>query len=167
MIHVFSVFFLFSFEFPRNSSLLKLPTSSQLDSPEKREFFQAQASLAWGMRAPVKDKRRTSDGACRGTGRTPNLPLLQRALVPACTYLPSLRFRDREHMHACSVMSKSLQPWTIAHQTPLFMGFPREEYWSEVIALLPRIFPTQGLNPRLPTLKADSLLSQATKESRY
>ena len=21
-------------------------------------------------------------------------------------------------------------PWTIAHQTPLFMGFPRQEYWN-------------------------------------
>ena len=21
-------------------------------------------------------------------------------------------------------------PWTTAHQTPLFMGFPRQEYWS-------------------------------------
>ena len=27
-------------------------------------------------------------------------------------------------------MSDSLQPWTLAHQAPLFMGFPRQEYWS-------------------------------------
>ena len=34
-------------------------------------------------------------------------------------------------------------PWTVAHQTPLSMGFPRQEYWSG----LP--FPTLGdlLNP--------------------
>ena len=23
-------------------------------------------------------------------------------------------------------------PWTVAHQTPLSMGFPRQEYWSGV-----------------------------------
>ena len=23
-----------------------------------------------------------------------------------------------------------LTPWTVAHQAPLFMGFPRQEYWS-------------------------------------
>ena len=38
-----------------------------------------------------------------------------------------------------SVMSNSLQPlWTVARQAPLFMGFPRQEYWSG----LP--FPSQG-----------------------
>ena len=24
-------------------------------------------------------------------------------------------------------------PWTVAHQAPLSMGFPRQEYWSGVI----------------------------------
>ena len=23
-------------------------------------------------------------------------------------------------------------PWTVAHQVPLFMGFPRQEYWSRL-----------------------------------
>ena len=33
--------------------------------------------------------------------------------------------------HACSVVCKSLwTPWTVAHQAPLSMGFPRQEYWS-------------------------------------
>ena len=30
----------------------------------------------------------------------------------------------------CSVVSNSAIPWTIAHQAPLSMGFPRQEYWS-------------------------------------
>ena len=34
-------------------------------------------------------------------------------------------------------------PWTIAHQAPLFMGFSRQECWSE----LP--FPSPGGSPRL------------------
>ena len=31
-----------------------------------------------------------------------------------------------------SVMSDSAIPWTIARQAPLSMGFPRQEYWSEL-----------------------------------
>ena len=27
-------------------------------------------------------------------------------------------------------MSDSVTPWTISHQAPLSMGFPRQEYWS-------------------------------------
>ena len=37
-------------------------------------------------------------------------------------------------------------PWTVARQTPLSMGFPRQEYWSGLHFLLHGIFPTQGLN---------------------
>ena len=39
-------------------------------------------------------------------------------------------------------------PWTIAHQDPPSMGFPRQEYWSGQF-FLQGIFLTQGLNPRL------------------
>ena len=31
---------------------------------------------------------------------------------------------------SCSVISDSLQPHELAHQTPLYMGFSRQEYWS-------------------------------------
>ena len=31
--------------------------------------------------------------------------------------------------------------WTIPHQAPLSMGFSRQEHWSELPALLQRIFP--------------------------
>ena len=44
-------------------------------------------------------------------------------------------------------------PCTITHQTPLSMGFPRQEYWSGLPfpspGDLPGIFPTQELNPGL------------------
>ena len=29
---------------------------------------------------------------------------------------------------ACSVVSHSVTPWTVAHQAPRSMGFPRQEY---------------------------------------
>ena len=41
-------------------------------------------------------------------------------------------------------------PWTIAHQTPLSMGFSRQEYWSGMPFPLQGVFPPQGLNPGLP-----------------
>ena len=39
-------------------------------------------------------------------------------------------------------------PWTVAHQAPLSMGLPRQEYWSELPFPLPGYLPTQGSNPR-------------------
>ena len=51
-------------------------------------------------------------------------------------------------------------PWTVAHQAPLSMGFPRQEYWSG-LPLYQRIFLTQGSNPCLLHWQTDSLsLSQ-------
>ena len=38
-------------------------------------------------------------------------------------------------------------PWTVAHQAPLFMGFPRQEYWSG-LPFLPRgDLPDLGIKP--------------------
>ena len=34
------------------------------------------------------------------------------------------------HVHACSIMSNSVTPWTVAHQDPLSMKFSRQEYRS-------------------------------------
>ena len=48
-----------------------------------------------------------------------------------------------------SVVSNTVNPWTVAHQAPLSMGFSRQEYWSGWHSLLQGILPTQGLNPGL------------------
>ena len=40
----------------------------------------------------------------------------------------------------------------VAHQAPLTMGFPRQEYWNGLPFPPPGIFPTQGLNPGLLSL---------------
>ena len=40
-------------------------------------------------------------------------------------------------------------PWTVACQVSLSMGFSRQEYWSRLLFLLQRIFPTQGSSPGL------------------
>ena len=38
-------------------------------------------------------------------------------------------------------------PWTVAHQPPLSMGFPRQEYWSELSFPSPEDFPNSGIKP--------------------
>ena len=40
-------------------------------------------------------------------------------------------------------------PWTVAHQAPLSMGLPRQEYRVGCLALLQEIFLTQGLSSAL------------------
>ena len=48
-------------------------------------------------------------------------------------------------------------PWTVAHQAPLSMGFPRQEYWSGLL------FPSQGdlTNPGIKPLSLTSPALQA------
>ena len=51
-------------------------------------------------------------------------------------------------------------PWTVAHQAPLSMGFPRQEHWSGVPFPSPGDLPNPGIKPRSPALQADSLLTE-------
>ena len=48
-------------------------------------------------------------------------------------------------------------PWTVARQAPLFMGFPRQEYWNELPCPSPGDFPDPGIKPESPACQADSL----------
>ena len=54
-------------------------------------------------------------------------------------------------------------PWTVAHQAPLSMGFPKQECWSGLPFPSPGNLPTEGSNLGLlhcrqsPALQADSL----------
>ena len=54
----------------------------------------------------------------------------------------------------------SVTPWTITHQTPLSMGFSRQEYWSGLPFPLPGGIPDPGMKPGSPALQADSLPSE-------
>ena len=40
-------------------------------------------------------------------------------------------------------------PWTVAHQAPLSMGFPRQEYWSRLPFPLPGALPDQGVQTHI------------------
>ena len=53
-------------------------------------------------------------------------------------------------IHACILSRFShflifATPWTVALQTPLSMGFPRQEYWSGVPCPPPGVLPDPGI----------------------
>ena len=45
--------------------------------------------------------------------------------------------------------------WTVAHQTALFMGFSRQEYWSGLPFPSPGDLPQPGIKPMSPTLASE------------
>ena len=50
--------------------------------------------------------------------------------------------------------------WTVAHQTPLSMGFPRQKYWSGLPFSSPGALPEPESKPGSPALQVGlSLLS--------
>ena len=58
-------------------------------------------------------------------------------------------------LNACVQLTATL--WTGAWQSPLSMGFSRQEYWSGLPCPPPRDLPNPGIKPRSPTWQADSL----------
>ena len=48
-------------------------------------------------------------------------------------------------------------PWTCSCQSPLSLGFSRQEYWSGLPFPFPGDFPDPGIEPRFPALQADFL----------
>ena len=45
-------------------------------------------------------------------------------------------------------------PWTVAHQAPLFMGFPRQDYWSGLLTPPPEDLPNPRTEPTSSTSPA-------------
>ena len=54
-------------------------------------------------------------------------------------------------MHAQS-LQLFVTPWTLVCQAPLFMEFPRQEYWSGLPFPSPEDFPDPGIKPISPAL---------------
>ena len=80
----------------------------------------------------------------------------------------------REWIHVCmsaklqvtSVLSTSVCLWTVAHQTPLSMGFFRQEYWSRLPFPPPGDLPYPGIEPASPVTSAlQWILYRATREA--
>ena len=71
----------------------------------------------------------------------------------------------------CGLVAKSCPtlviPWTVAHQVPLSMGFPRQEYWSGFPFPSPGDLPNPGIEPSSPALQADSLSTELQGKLMY
>ena len=50
--------------------------------------------------------------------------------------------------------------WTVVHQALPSMEFSRQEYWSGLLFPSPGDLPNPGIEPRSPTLQAESLPSE-------
>ena len=62
------------------------------------------------------------------------------------------RLNDWTELNSCCLVTKSCStvlgpPCTVAHWAPLSMGFPRQEYWSEVPLPSPGHLPDPGIEP--------------------
>ena len=72
---------------------------------------------------------------------------------------------------SCSVVSDSFAtPWTVALQAPLFMGFPRQEYWSVLPCPPLGDLPEPGIQPASPVslaLAGGFFTIRATREVVY
>ena len=56
--------------------------------------------------------------------------------------------------------------WTVAHQAPLSMKFPRQEYWSGLPSPSPGDHPNPGIEPGSHALQADSLPSEPSEKPK-
>ena len=54
-------------------------------------------------------------------------------------------------MYSCACMLSHVRlfatPWTVAPQTPLSMGFPRQKIWSGLPFPAPKSLPDPGIKP--------------------
>ena len=68
--------------------------------------------------------------------------------------------REREGESHSVVFNSSATSWTVACQAPLSTGFSRQEYWYGLPFPSPGDLPNPGIEPKCPTLQADSLPSE-------
>ena len=57
--------------------------------------------------------------------------------------------------------------WTVAYQTPLSMGFSRQEYWSGLPFPSSGDLPDPGIKLGSPALEADALTSEPPEKRKY
>ena len=65
-------------------------------------------------------------------------------------------------MLSCSVVSDSVTSGTVAHQTPLSMGFPRQKYWSGLPFPSLGNLPNPGIKPVSPALTGKLFTAELT-----
>ena len=54
--------------------------------------------------------------------------------------------------HSLSYVRLFATPWTVAGQAPLYVGFPRQEYWNGLLFPTPGDLPDPGIKSASPAL---------------
>ena len=80
----------------------------------------------------------------------------QKLLLPSFQ-LRKVKESESEFAQSCLTLC---DPWTIAHEAPLSMGFSRQEYWSGLPFPSPGDLPDPDIEPGSPALQADALPSE-------
>jgi len=75
--------------------------------------------------------------------------------VGSC-WLPSLPQQCLVVVYSLNPVRFFATPWTIAHQAPLSIGLPRQEYWSGLPFPSSGVLPDPGIRPGSPALWVDS-----------
>ena len=63
--------------------------------------------------------------------------------------------RDGVVVKSLSHVQLFVTPWTVAHQAPLSMGFPRQEYWSGLTFPSPGDLADPGIEAASPALAGE------------
>ena len=86
-----------------------------------------------------------------------------------CLRMFMVVLQQQKQTHLCACVLSHVQlfvtPWTVAHQSPLSMGFFRQEYWNGLPCPPPGDLPDPGIepiSPASPAVQADSLLLSQT-----
>ena len=58
-------------------------------------------------------------------------------------------------------------PWTVDHRAPLFIGFPRQEYWSMWPFSSPGHLPDPGIEPVSPALAGELFTTEPPGEPMH
>ena len=79
------------------------------------------------------------------THSTHTIPLIHKQATTAPAHIPQYH----SHTFACmfSCVQLCATPWTVAHQSPLFIGFSRQKYWSGLPFPCPEDLPDPRIEP--------------------
>ena len=88
-------------------------------------------------------------------------------MKPLETHLVSkLCLKEKVKVKSLGRIQLFATPWSVAHQAPLSMGFPRQDYWSELPFPFPGHLPNPGIKLTSPALAGRFLTAEPPGKPR-
>ena len=90
-------------------------------------------------------------------------------LLHLCDFKVFGRWNESENKRCCFVAKSCLalcDPWTMARQAPLSLGFPRQEYWSGLLGPSVDDLPDPGIKPASPELQGRFFTTRTPRKPR-